>query len=56
MTDEMAEEPTFTPTITVSGSLKVYGASDDSPVYTENITKDNYVQIFGYFGIDPTGN
>jgi hypothetical protein len=39
------------PQITISGSLKVYGASDDTPVYSETITKDNYEVILGYFGL-----
>jgi hypothetical protein len=40
------------PDITVSGSLKVYGSSNDTPVYSVPVTKENYEELFDYFGLN----
>jgi hypothetical protein len=43
--------PEITPKF--SGSLKVYGESNDTPVYTLNIVnEDDYEEALGYFGIE----
>jgi hypothetical protein len=52
--DDDDDEKGPEPTITVSGSLKVYG-SGDTPVYDEPITKSNYEKVFEYFGVDNFG-